>query len=138
MPPVRPDMADAEFWRHCNARRLCFQRCLACRRFTHPPSVTCPFCRSPEREWVEAPPSATLFSFTFIHYAAHDSVRASLPYNVAVVAFPECGNVRLVTNVIDAAPGDLTIGMTVFLAWECHAEGQLLPRFRLAPEAGVR
>lgn len=124
-----PNADDAPYWENCAQRRLTFQRCLQCRTFTHPPIGVCPQCQSTAREWIEAPELATVFSCTWIHTAAHDSVRERLPYNVVVVTFEGVPGVRLVSNVVDVTPGKLAIGDRVLLLWE--SVGELgLPRFR--------
>jgi uncharacterized OB-fold protein len=128
-PVPNPD--DAPFWAHCAQKRLVFQRCGACATVTHPPLAVCPKCQSLARDWVEAPTRARVYSFTWIHTAAHESVADCLPYNVAVVEFPDLPGVRLITNVIDAAPGTLAIGHEVFLTWETAGDATL-PRFRKA------
>lgn len=132
LPTPTPD--DAPFWAHCAQRRLAFQRCAACGTLTHPPLSVCPSCQSFAREWSDAPSAAVVFSFTWVHTAAHDTVRDKVPYNVAVVEFPGLPGVRLVTNVVDATPGSLRVGEVVHLAWETVG-AMALPRFRRAPNA---
>ena len=135
IPAPTPDDDDAPFWAHCGERRLMFQRCPRCGTLVHPPLAVCPGCQTFERGWVEAPADAVLFSFTWAHAAAHESMKERLPYNVALVEFPELPGVRLVSNVIDAAPGELRIGDPLTLVWEQGWEGQMLPRFRRRKEA---
>jgi uncharacterized OB-fold protein len=113
LPPIEPVEEDTPFWQHVRAGRLHFQRCQDCSTYAHPPTLHCPQCGSPRRGWLPAPSLGVLFSFTVVHRAAHPSVRDDLPYNVVLVAFPECGNVRLVTNAVDIAPEDLRIGMAL-------------------------
>ena len=131
-----PNADDAPYWENCARRRLAFQRCAACATLTHPPIGVCPACQSRQREWVDAPTRARVYSFTWIHTAAHDSVAECLPYNVAVVEFPDLPGVRLITNVIDALPGAIAVGDDVFLTWEA-AGATMLPRFRKAQSPGA-
>ena len=121
---------DAPFWESCARRVLKFQKCRACGTLTHPPIGVCPHCQSIERDWFEAPPVARVYSFTWIHTAAHDAVGDRLPYNVAVVEFPELPGVRLISNVVDVKPGELAIGDLIALVWEPFGEAGALPRFR--------
>ena len=130
-----PNADDAPFWAHCAARRLTFQKCVACGRITHPPIGACPACQSLEREWMDAPAEARVFSFTWVHTAAHDSVAQPLPYNVVVVEFPALPGVRLISNVVDAEPGGLAIGDRLSLEWESVSDGLSLPRFQRARPA---
>jgi uncharacterized OB-fold protein len=124
----RPNVEDAPFWEHCAERRLTFQKCRDCGMLAHPPIGVCPRCQSTSRVWAE-PAVARVYSFTWIHTAADDSVAQALPYNVAVVEFPELPGVRLVTNVMDAKLGELAIGDAVTLAWDPIDDGMFLPRF---------
>lgn len=130
LPAPTPDEDDAPFWAHCNERRLMFQQCPRCRTLVHPPLPVCPGCQSLERAWVEAPAQAQLFSFTWVQTAAHESVKLCLPYNVAIVEFPDMPAVRLISNVIDVERGALRVGDRLALAWEQGWQGQMLPRFR--------
>ncbi len=126
----RPNADDAPFWENCAQRRLTFQKCRDCGTPTHPPIGVCPHCQSMARDWTEAPANARVYSFTWIHTAADDAVAQSLPYNVAVVEFPGLPGVRLVTNVVDVRPGELSIGDSVTLAWDAIDCAMFLPRYR--------
>jgi len=128
-----PNADDAPFWANCAARRLTFQQCAACGRVTHPPIGVCPACQSFDRTWVDAPAEGRVFSFTWVHTAAHESVAEALPYNVVVVEFPALPGVRLISNVVDVVPGALAIGDALTLAWETVGDGVSLPRFRKSP-----
>ena len=131
-----PNADDAPFWAHCAQRRLAFQQCRACGTVTHPPIGVCPRGQSRERDWIDAPPNARVFTFTWVHTAAHDAVADRLPYNVVVVEFDGLPGVRLISNVIGTRPGELAVGDRVTLAWEHAGEGVWLPRFRrVAPAA---
>jgi uncharacterized OB-fold protein len=125
-----PNADDAPFWANCAARRLTFQQCAACGRVTHPPIGACPACQSFERTSIDAPADARVFSFTWVHTAAHESVAQALPYNVVVVEFPALPGVRLISNVADVAHGDIRIGDPLTLAWDPVSDAMSLPRFR--------
>ena len=62
-------------------------------------------------------------------------MKTVVPYNVAIVDFPECDHARLVSNVIDVAPEDVHIGMQVSLVWEPAGNDMLVPRFRKKSQA---
>lgn len=129
--PVRSH-DDATYWRNCQDHRLTFQRCADCGRFRHPPGPICPHCQSSRDEWVEAPGQGELFSYTVVHHPAHPSVKERVPYNVVLVQFPTMSGVRLISNVTDAAPADLAIGMKLRLVWGEAGNGQAIPLFEKA------
>ena len=118
------------FWSCCALGELRFQRCADCRAFRHPPSPLCPRCRSSQSLWDLAPDDAELFSYTVVHHATHPALKTVVPYNVAIVAFPSIGYIRIVSNVIDVAPTELVIGMPLLLTWQAGPADRQLPRFR--------
>ena len=135
IPGPAPNDTDRTFWHYCQQRELRFQRCTSCHRFRHPPTPVCPRCRSFTSEWVLAPSTAEVFSFTIVHHPAHPAMKALVPYNIVVVDFPACDHVRLVSNLIDVPPQEIRIGMEVVLAWETAGNDMAVPRFRRKPSA---
>jgi len=125
---------EAPFWDNCARGRLAFQCCADCGKVIHPPLPVCPACRSMNKGWIEAPGEARVFSFTWVHVAADPSVAPSIPYNVALIEFPELPGIRFVSNVVDGKPGDLKIGDAVHLYWDMTADGRGIPRFRKSTE----
>lgn len=134
LPPLgigEPTLPEhVAFWSHCSRRELRFQRCGACAAWRHPPAPVCPHCGSAEVRWEPAPPRGELFSYTVVHHAPSPLLAQAVPYNIAIVSFPGLGDVRLVSNVIDAAPHELRIGMPLALVWQEQAPGKWLPLFR--------
>jgi uncharacterized OB-fold protein len=134
LPPLgigRPQLPEhVAFWDHCSRRELRFQRCTSCSAVRHPSAPICPRCASSDVAWDLAPARAELFSYTVVHHAPTPALRASVPYNIAIVAFDGLDDVRLVSNVIDAAPDELRIGMPLALVWQERADGTVLPLFR--------
>lgn len=127
-PAPNPD--DEDYWRAISQKALRFQRCNACMHVVHPPIGVCPKCQSVDRGWVDAPGTGKVYSFTWVHTLAHADLECTLPYNVAVVEFPELG-VRMISNVIDVEHGQLRIGQDVRLTWDDVSPSRFLPRFSL-------
>jgi uncharacterized OB-fold protein len=127
VPIAGPD--DAPFWEACNRRELRIQRCADCGTFRHPPVPVCAACRSMQREWALVPGTGSVFSYTIAAHPTHPALRGHPPYNIAVVHLDGAGDVRLVTNIMDVATEDITIGMRVRLHWDELPDGQCLPRF---------
>lgn len=128
---IFPDVGSKEFWDRCARRELAFQRCTNCGTFRNPPGPICYVCRSTDSEWSPVAGDGTLFSWTIVTHPVHPALVARVPFNVALVEFPDAPGVRLVTNVVDAEPDELVVGMPVRLHWEelSHAT---LPRFEKA------
>lgn len=135
MPWPGASADEATFWAHCDNHRLAFQACGACGVPRHPPMPICPACRVSDVTWRDAPVTAEVYSFTIVHRASHPSVEGSLPYCLALVTFPGLGDVRLLTNIIDAAWEDIKVGMPVARRWRRLDDGQWLPVFVPLPGA---
>ena len=103
---LTPDVHTREFWDWCTRRELRFQRCDACGRFRQPPRPGCPHCGAAAATWARVAGRARLFTHTVVHHAAFPALTARVPYNVAIVGFDGAPGVRLITNVLDAAPAD--------------------------------
>ncbi len=126
-PVPQPDEVTRPFWDACRHRQLRFQRCGVCGHRWLPASVVCPRCWSATTEWIPASGNATVFSFAGYRRAYHPAFEALLPYVVAVIELAE--GPRLISNVIDAVPEDIRVGMNVQLDF-IEVGGTPLPVFR--------
>jgi uncharacterized OB-fold protein len=127
---IHPDLHTAPFWEACKRRELRLQRCHACGRFRQPPLPGCPHCGSTEVEWRRSNGRGRVFSYTIVHHAAIPSLKQCVPYNVIVVELDDAPGARLISNLLDARPDEIEVGMPVELAWDEVGPGVVLPRFR--------
>ncbi len=134
MPAPVPALDEAPFWEACQKRELRIQRCSQCHTFRHPPGPVCAACRATANEFVQVSGDGAVFSYTIAAHPTHPALRGHLAYNIAVVHLDDAGDVRLITNLVEVANEDITIGMRVALRWDPVADGQYLPRF--APMRG--
>ncbi len=133
MPLPQPaDRDELPFFEACKRKELVIQRCADCRRFRHPPVPVCAHCGSFKTEWAKVPGTGTVFSFTVAYHPVHPALRDAVPYNVAYILLDEADDVRLVSNVMDAKPEEMRIGLRVRLEWDPTSDGSFLPRFRKA------
>jgi uncharacterized OB-fold protein len=124
-----PDHVTRGFWERCERHELAFQRCTGCGTFRNPPVPLCHQCRSTAYEWSPVVGDGTVYSFTIVAHGVHPGLMDRLPFNVALVEFPDAPGVRLVSNVVDAAPEELSVGLPVRLRWDDLSNGTVLPRF---------
>jgi uncharacterized OB-fold protein len=122
----------APFWDAAAEHRLVLPRCASCGTYRFPPSPFCPVCRTQAVQWVEHDGAGTIYSFTVIRHGVIPEVRDALPLVAAVVELPGTGGVRLVGNVVDAAPEAVAVGLPVTLDWYDVRAGDTVPIFRLA------
>ncbi len=123
-PSMTPDTQF--FWDGAKEHRLLTQQCSACNRLRHPPRPMCPVCNALDWEAVEASGRGTVFSFVMPRHPQYPWFEPN--YIVALVELEE--GVRLVTNLVDVTPADVTIGLPVEVRFDEFAGGLVLPMFR--------
>jgi len=124
MPPILWD--NMGFWEGIKRHELVFQKCKECGTWLHPPRPVCPNCRSFEKEWARSTGKGTIHSWVTYLESPHPSFKA--PYSVVLVELDE--GVRLVSNMVDIKPEEISIGMPVEVVFDDIAEGLTLPKFR--------
>lgn len=119
-PPVTLDTAG--FWEHAREHRLVVQRCAACGAFQHPPRPVCHRCRESRLEWAPVGGRGRVYSYTVVHRAFIPQLAEHVPYVVAAIELPDAAGTRIVSNVVETPPEDVTIGMEVELVWDDYPE----------------
>ena len=76
-------------------------------RVRQPPSPGCPWCGSPRSDWPLLSGRGRVFSYTIVHHPATPDLARSVPYNVVVVEPDDAPAVRLISNLLDAAPEEV-------------------------------
>jgi uncharacterized protein len=129
---ILPQVTDANrhFWTSGEDGRLRFLCCEECGYFIHPPAPLCPRDLSKKLAPQAVSGRATVATFTVNHQPWMPG--PALPYVVAIVEIEEQPELRLTTNVVNCAPADVHIGMTVRVVFEkrTHRDGDIwIPLF---------
>jgi uncharacterized OB-fold protein len=103
-------------------------QCGDCQTFRLPPTPFCPNCQSKAVNWVDLSGDAVVYSFAVVHGFPGMPDLVLVP---AVLDLPDAPGARLVSNIIDVAPADVTIGMPVHVDFSPISDGWLLPVFRV-------
>src|SRR6266851_1235156 len=111
LTPIAISPLTEPYWAGCKNGQLTLQRCAGCGAFRHPPAPICHVCRSDATEWVAVSGRGTVYTYTVVHHPVHPKLQEAIPYNVVLVALEDAPGVRVVSNVIDAGPEDLRIGL---------------------------
>jgi uncharacterized protein len=141
---LRPVVSrDTEFfWAGTAAGELRVQRCGMCGRLRHPPGPACPACGgiSPRAssasasgtgpDFVRACGRGTVYSFVVHHHPLVPG--RSLPIVVVLVELAE--GVRMVGELLDAAPDEVAVGAAVEVAFVRVDDELTLPAWRLRDE----
>lgn len=119
---------DQFFWDGVAAGELRLQRCASCDQLRHPPGPMCPSCHSLESRIERASGRGTVYSYVIPRHTAIDS--AGDPVIVALIALEE--GARLVSNLCEVAPGEVSNGMAVEVFFTEFEDGVRLHQFRPA------
>lgn len=130
MKPV-PDADTKPFWEGIAAGELRLQRCRACGLAVFYPRAVCPHCLGAELAWFTARGTGGVYSYTVAHRAFGEFADQA-PFTVALVDLDE--GVRMMTRIVDAAPGEVEVGLRVEMTVRQIA-GAELPCFRPAGPA---
>ena len=126
IPGPSAHLDNVGFWEGVNRHELVLERCKQCGTWLHPPRPMCPKCHSLEKEWVPSTGKGTIYSWVTYRESPHPGFKA--PYSVVLVELEE--GVRLVSNMVDIKPEEVSIGMPVEVVFDDVAEGITLPKFR--------
>ncbi|RAV03964.1 Zn-ribbon domain-containing OB-fold protein [Mycolicibacter senuensis] len=118
------------FWAAAKQRRLVAPQCGDCGTFRLPPTPFCPQCRSKVVNWIDLSGKATVYSFAVVHGFPG---MPDLTLVAAVVDLPDAPGARLVSNVVDIAPEEVSIGMRLRVDFASISDGWMLPIFRAEP-----
>jgi len=128
MPPPLADAITLPFWQAAAEHRLVVQRCAGCGHTRLPPAPICPECRSAEAGWKTVSGRGEVYTYTIVHRPI--AANQKLPYVIAVIALEDAGGVRMISNLVEARPEEIAVGMPVEVAWEDMSAELAIPRFR--------
>jgi uncharacterized OB-fold protein len=121
---VTPDTAF--FWEGARRGELLAQRCAACGSLHHPPRPMCPNCHSVKRQVVRLSGRGEVYAWIIPRHPP--PVGFAEPPVVVIVQLEE--GIRLVSNIVGAAPEEIRQGLRVTVDFEPTAGGQSVPVFR--------
>ncbi|OBI08050.1 nucleic acid-binding protein [Mycolicibacter heraklionensis] len=111
-PSISPDTEF--FWQGLKDHELRIQRCTDCKALRVPPRPMCGKCQSLNWDYLVSAGRGTVYSFVMPQYPPLPFLQ--YPYVVALIELDE--GVRIVSNLCDIAPGDITVGMPVQVFYE--------------------
>ena len=132
--PRMPVTRDTAFWLEGAAvGELRIQCCAACGALRHPPRPMCPACNSVDWDFVRASGRGTVYSYVVYHH--QPATGLEVPYAVLVVELDE--GVRVVGNLVEADPDELSVGMPVEVVFVADPGDDLvLPQWRPVGDGG--
>lgn len=105
MPQVTPETRP--YWEGAAEGKLLLRACNDCGLVFHYPRTLCPDCFSENVEWTEADGTGEVYSYS-VTPVVGNWPEDKLPLVVAYVELDE--GPRMMTNVVDCEPEDVTVG----------------------------
>jgi uncharacterized OB-fold protein len=127
-PIPTPTLETAPYWEGCRRHQLRIQRCSNCQRYQFFPRIYCSKCFSEQIEWVNASGRAKVLSFTIVRRPVSPAFANEIPYIVALVTLEE--GPQMMTNIVECAPEEVTIGLPVEVVFEDRSDQISIPQFR--------
>jgi uncharacterized protein len=128
LPTIEPETQP--FWDAAKEGKFLIQRCGACGGAQHYPRPFCAVCWSDQVTFEEASGRGTLYTFSTVFMNDLPPFNERLPYVVAAVDLEE--GPRVMTNIVDADPADLRVGMPVVVDFRPLTDDITAPVFRVA------
>lgn len=129
-PLPLPDEASEGFWKAAKQGRLEIQRCGQCRRWNHAPTLACPACGSFELAYEQVSGKASLHSWTVLREPPAPGFRDRVPLIVGLVELAEQEHLLMGTNILEARPEELRLGLPLEVVFESVTQDCTLPQFR--------
>ena len=104
------DLDSQGYWNNIRDHKLTIQRCVACRKWVHPPLAACDHCQTFNLQFEPVSGHGTVYSYTIVNREFTPGILP--PYVVALVDLDDA-DARLVSNIVNVASEDLHIGMKV-------------------------
>ena len=142
-PVPIPDPVSESYWESAKEGRLTVQGFEGLDLLQHPPSPVPeilgggPPLEQTHPIAVEVCGCGTLFSFTILRQPFHPGFVDAIPMMIGLTELDDAPGVRILTNIVDAAPDELWIGMPMEVVFEPRGE-MALPQFRPVPKQAAQ
>ena len=128
-PVPRPTPTEQPFYDACAEGKLVLQRCQNCDHVLFYPRTHCDACQSEKLVWEAASGAGTIASYTVVRRGVSADFEA--PYVITLIDLAE--GPRMMSQIIDADPDALAVGLSVKVDFAAWSEDITLPVFRLYP-----
>ena len=128
-PAPRPTPTEQHFYDACAEGKLVLQHCQSCGHVLFYPRTHCDTCQSDQLVWKDAIGTGTIASYTVVRRGVSADFEA--PYVIALIDLAE--GPRMMSQIIDADPEALAVGLSVRVDFAAWSEDITLPVFRLHP-----
>jgi uncharacterized protein len=133
-PVPVPDPVSAFYWDHAKEGKLAIQGFEGSDILQHPPSPVPEVPGGPDDGVgdpiaVEVSGYGSLFAFTILHQPFHPGFVDAVPMIIGLTELDDAPGVKILTNIVEAEPGELRCGLPMEVVFE-QREDFALPQFR--------
>lgn len=144
------EVENLAYFSHCARHDFHLQRCKPCGLLHYPPGAGCPWCGSPEYDWVPVEGKGAVHSYNEVHHAIQPAFKPFVPYMLLLVDLDtqrgepsEHEALRVAGNLTTAdgklAPPEMVakvgIGTRVRMVFTDVTQGLSLPQWTIDEEA---
>jgi uncharacterized protein len=123
-----PDEVTDFYWAAASRGQLMLGACLPHGHLNFPPDVSCAICGSRQLSPRAVSGRGIVYSFTVVRQPFDAAFTDDLPYVIALVELPEQAGLRMLANIVDVDPDDISVGDSVHVTFESRGD-QVLPQF---------
>ena len=123
-PLPQPTPTSQPFWDALGEGKVTLQRCDDCGAWVFYPRSHCSNCLSPSLTWTGVSGRGKIYAYTIAHRPTAPHFADASPQFIAVVELEE--GVRMNSVIVDAAPEDLEVGMTIEPVFHKDGDATLL------------
>jgi hypothetical protein len=108
-----PNEWTKPFWEAARQGVLALQRCQSCRRFQHPPYVTCVNCMAIDLKFEPVAGKGSIHAYTIMYHTGDKRFASAVPYASIVVELDEAPGALMAGNLLGAPYTEAKVGRRV-------------------------
>jgi uncharacterized protein len=114
------------YWDAALEGRIVAQQCQGCGRLRHPPRPMCPHCHSLDCDVIDLSGNGEVYSYAVLHHPQNPAFE--YPVIAALIDLSE--GIRVMSNLVEIEPADITIGMPVTVEFRPTRHDGAVPVFK--------
>ena len=127
LPEFRPETKP--YWEAAKNHELVIPRSKTTGEyFFYPRAISPGEDMTEDIEWAKASGKAKVWTYSIHHMGPSKAYKGDPPYVVALVETDE--GVKMMTNIVDVDPNDVTVGMEVEVVFDDVTDEVTLPKFK--------
>lgn len=98
--------------------KITVQSCNSCNTVQHPPEDICHSCQGTKFDWIACQGEGIIYSHTVVEHPIPNTLQDRVPYTIVLVSLSDHPQIRVLGNLMNIDPKDVTIGQRVRAVFE--------------------